>query len=95
VAFFKAPGDDECQRAAGIYECGKKKAPGITDEIQKQLTNDRSNPPAPAVIQNGTHLCLVLTSINFYRQVLHIRILKQKRDIVERVICRAMLMYYP
>jgi hypothetical protein len=50
VFFVKAPGD-ECQRAAGIYDCCKKKAPEITDEIQRQLTADLSNPPA--VIQIG------------------------------------------
>ena len=51
VFIKKAPGD-ECQRAAGIYECCNKKAPEITNEIQRQLTADLSNPPA--VIQIGT-----------------------------------------
>jgi hypothetical protein len=37
---------DECARAAEIYECGKKKAPSLTNAIQQQLTSDRSSPPA-------------------------------------------------
>jgi len=33
---------DECSRAAEIYECGRQKAPAVTDAIQNQLTSDRS-----------------------------------------------------
>lgn len=40
----KASEADECARAAGIYDCGKNKAPGVTDEIQRQLISDRSTP---------------------------------------------------
>jgi hypothetical protein len=61
--FTKAFGD-ECQRAAGIYECGKKKAPGVTDEIQKQLTRDRSIPLV--VIQIYTHRLFVFEHPNIY-----------------------------
>jgi hypothetical protein len=48
---------DECTRAAKIYECGKTKAPGVTNEIQKQLTNDRSL--IPGVIQKSHRLGLI------------------------------------
>jgi hypothetical protein len=37
---------DDCTRAAGIYECGKKNAPGLTDAIQNQLKSDRASPGA-------------------------------------------------
>jgi hypothetical protein len=55
VYYTKAPGDDECQRAAGIYDCVKTKAPGITDEIQKQLIKDRST---VVVTHIGKHIFL-------------------------------------
>ena len=67
--FTKAPGD-ECQRAAGIYECGKTKAPGITDEIQKQLTNDRSIPPA--VIQIGKYYLHVFKQQSIFTGTIYI-----------------------
>jgi len=60
VFIEKATGD-ECQKAAGIYDCCKKKAPEITVEIQRQLTVDRSNPPA--VIQNGTRCFIIVLSL--------------------------------
>jgi len=37
---------DECVRAAEIYECGKKKAPDVTDAIQRQMTSDLSTAAA-------------------------------------------------
>jgi hypothetical protein len=54
IIFSAKASGDECQRAAGIYECGKKKAPSVTDEIQKLLTRDRSIPPV--VKQIDTHI---------------------------------------
>jgi len=33
-------GEDACTVAAGIYQCGKEKAPAMTDAIQSALTNN-------------------------------------------------------
>jgi len=33
-------GDDECVIAADIYQCGKEKAPSVTNAIQSGLTNN-------------------------------------------------------
>lgn len=47
----KASDADECARAAGIYECGKTKAPALTDAIQNKLISDRAT---PATVNNNT-----------------------------------------
>jgi hypothetical protein len=39
---------DACAVAAGIYDCGKKKAPGMTDAIEKSVISSSSSVP-PAV----------------------------------------------
>jgi hypothetical protein len=31
-------GNDECARAADIYQCGREKAPDVTNALQNELT---------------------------------------------------------
>jgi hypothetical protein len=50
---------DEWTRAAGIYECVKKNAPGLTDAIQKQLTTDHST-PAFVIFETPYKCCILL-----------------------------------
>jgi hypothetical protein len=52
IAFlFLAASADECARAAEVYECGKKKAPSLTNAIQQQLTSELSSPVAVMLIK--------------------------------------------
>jgi len=41
-------GEDECVKAADIYQCGREKAPSVTSAIQSGLTNNVA-PPTVAV----------------------------------------------
>jgi hypothetical protein len=35
--------DDECAKAAEIYQCGKEKAPVVTSAIQSALTDNQNS----------------------------------------------------
>jgi hypothetical protein len=43
LCFFSAKSDDECVKAAEIYQCGREKAPVVTSAIQSALTNNQNS----------------------------------------------------
>jgi hypothetical protein len=49
---------DECAAAAEIYDCGKKKAPEMTDAIQNNLKNSAAAAPV-GVKQTFNDYCLI------------------------------------
>jgi len=39
--FFQKVEEEQCAKAAEIYQCGKEKAPEVTSAIQNSLTSDQ------------------------------------------------------
>jgi hypothetical protein len=63
ISKIKLAPADECLRAAEIYECGKKKAPGVTDAIQRQMTGDLSTAAAVFIYNKSEWNILVFKRI--------------------------------
>jgi len=63
ISLYETAPEDECARAAAIYDCGKKNAPELTNAIQNDLRNSASATPVGVL---SRHLYSPYFSLNVF-----------------------------